>query len=105
MTAHAAATDIQNRPRIPTGENPQESNPAGTARSVAARSAGFHSTTLASLIASVHFSGCARPGFSFREKKNWGKPPFGKRKPPPPPGGGKTFRGFFHFPQPFPFFQ
>ena len=67
VTAQAAAATIQNSPRNPARETSLDSSPAGSASSMASRKAGFHSTTLASLTASIHFSWLRRAPFASLE--------------------------------------
>ena len=57
MAARDLLAGIQNSPSTPTGERPHDNSPAGSASSIATRSAGLHSTELASRTASVHRSG------------------------------------------------
>jgi hypothetical protein len=56
-TVHAAAADIHSNPNMLTGENKEQSSPAGTASIKAERRADLHSTLLASRTTSFHRSG------------------------------------------------
>jgi hypothetical protein len=77
-TAQAAATDIQIKPKMLTGENKEQSSPAGTASATAARMACFQSTVLASRTGSLHRSGGGCPGVPSAAYSNCGKPQAGQ---------------------------